>query len=319
MQGISSKAVGFGGATNRYKYNGKEEQKQEYSDGSGLDWTDYGARMYDQEIGRWMVPDPHASSYSNYTPYNYAFNNPILFVDPDGKDGRITYTAGSGTKDDPNVITIEAEYYYNKNSIDQDELDGLNDALGEYNSSEHTTGSTKDGTYTVIKFKLKAKGYDTDKEVDDAVSNSYFDNNRGTQSKYGNRVQIRAGAYNRNGESTLGDDDGRNVTLYGNVVTGAASDHNYNKRRLAKYVFMHEIGHNLGAEHGDPDPMVKQTTFYPHMKPDCIGAEGCIDSWDVNSESKRIDKKLPATLVTRANNSTPGRKYLNYPTNEKQQ
>jgi RHS repeat-associated protein len=64
---------------NGYKYSGKELQKE-----MGLNWGDHGARMADYTVGRWWVPDPLSEEYYSFSPYAFAGNNPIRFIDPNG-------------------------------------------------------------------------------------------------------------------------------------------------------------------------------------------------------------------------------------------
>ena len=66
---------------NKYLYNGKELQ-----DDLGLDWIDYGFRMYDPQLGRWHKKDPMIEFHYDYTPYAYVYNNPVRFIDPFGLD-----------------------------------------------------------------------------------------------------------------------------------------------------------------------------------------------------------------------------------------
>jgi RHS repeat-associated protein len=72
---------------NRWYFSGKEEQT--FLDPS-LGILDFGARMYDPSIARWLSPDPLAGMYFPINPYVYCLGNPIIIIDPNGESTWVT-------------------------------------------------------------------------------------------------------------------------------------------------------------------------------------------------------------------------------------
>lgn len=149
-----------------YKYNGKELDTKK-----GLNWYDYGARMYDPLIGRWHAIDPSSEKYFNWSPYTYCKDNPILRIDIDGKDdyvvsktGKLTHLEGETDRDVLYTYSGNEKSPKSKNSIEMSEK-GLLGNMVE-NQREHggykSFGSTSNLANAANLFQFVAENTDVE-------------------------------------------------------------------------------------------------------------------------------------------------------------
>ena len=73
----------FSSSTYRYGFNGKENDKETVGTNNGT--QDYGMRIYNPSLGRWLSIDPQASKYAYSSPFSAFGNNPEYYIDPGGE------------------------------------------------------------------------------------------------------------------------------------------------------------------------------------------------------------------------------------------
>lgn len=212
-----------------YKYNGKELDRK-----NGLDWYDYGARMYDAGIGRFVTQDRFSENYYALSPYQYGANNPVNNIDVNGDS--IWYTLNK------NVITMHVTAKIFNNSSDN---------INMKRAAEDIASDIKN-TYEG-KFEWSdGETYNLKVDMDLQVANSMKD------------------VENSDHLFVLADSDGKGARgatsmAGGKVMTLASSDF-ANNNWLSNHLFhnktftaTHEFGHALGLSHSqNPFNIMKQ-------------------------------------------------------------
>lgn len=103
--------------------SGNKLNRKEFAGGSGLNWYDMDARMYDPQIGRWHSADPLMEQAANWTPYRYAFDNPVVFTDANGlAEGPWDCWEDRGDRDD---------FFDRVGDAIESAADAVGDALGD--------------------------------------------------------------------------------------------------------------------------------------------------------------------------------------------
>jgi RHS repeat-associated protein len=98
----------YNSAEYRWGFNGKENDNEVKGAGNSLD---FGARIYDSRLGKWLSVDALTGLAVDWTPYRFGFNNPILFMD---KDGNIEWPLNGFKAIDKHTKVYDFHDVYNK-------------------------------------------------------------------------------------------------------------------------------------------------------------------------------------------------------------
>ncbi|WP_421497727.1 RHS repeat-associated core domain-containing protein [Flavobacterium columnare] len=248
-----------------YLFNGKELDRE-----TNLSY--YGARYLDMKTSLWLNIDPLAEKHPNQSPYLFCNANPIIYMDPDGRDGiRVI--------DDKNkTITIKAVYYvqtekstYYTTSGKMKTLDGYSakevaSMQKDYNKYLNDLGmNVSDGEYKgySIKYDLQFKEGGTieaseasaSKEMQDgySIGNSFSRGNGDTYSRFKTK-EID------NGDGTTSTSTVGGITADNkNILMNTSQDTKMNR--------VHEIFHTFGFGHPKGTGGNNGIMKYPPEKP----------------------------------------------------
>jgi RHS repeat-associated protein len=257
-----------GSPDSKFQYNGKEKQ-----DDFGLNWIDYGMRMYDSQIGKWQSIDPKADANVHDSPYLAFNNNSINVIDPDGQDGiRIIDTQNK-------TITIKAVYFVQTESrpyirqggskvkaypgYSEKDIASMQTGYNSYLNGLKSTVSEGEYQGYTVNFDLQFRAGGTVEATEESAKNESQDGHSiGNSFTRGNDD-----VYARFTPKTITNPDGTTNT---SIVGGVTFDNKrtiMNSREDTKMNRIHEIFHTLGFSHpvgtGGSGGIMK----YPPQKP----------------------------------------------------
>jgi len=286
---------------NDYRYGINGMEKDDNIKGTGNSY-DYGARMYDSRLGRWLSIDLLFAKRPFLTPYSYVGNSPLLNHELDGNDYEVYIDHENKT------IIIKATYYIKTGDEGTWEkalkaTQFWNDQSGKY---QYQVGKGKEKILYDIQFELIVE------EVEDPnsmMTNSYTDLETGFQSIMYNGKQKGTNTFtvipdedfketkNNLSKNTKGgmSKDAGGFVMNGNAVAVPETE-------KEEEISAHEVGHTLGLSHYS-GTMMGENTLNLIAKLTPILVEGILSNANVVVD--RYDNKSPAGSSVKSTGSAP--------------
>ncbi|CAN5525407.1 hypothetical protein BH10BAC2_BH10BAC2_25200 [soil metagenome] len=219
------------GTSYRYGFNGKENDNEVKDTGNQID---FGERVNDPRIGRWLSLDPLAKKYPGVNPYTYVRNSPIWKYDPDGRTDYSSTVKSQKNKDGSITKTVTVEIVYAIINLSSKTISNSLQIVGDQDADE---------TFSTSLYGTDQNGKNVTVNVITNIHYRLVDNINDV--KEGENINfivddIRVNPGEKNVSNPVG------LARHGGVVM--AMEASYTSDRV---LVRHEQGHNLGLEFDD--------------------------------------------------------------------
>lgn len=225
----------------RFGFNGMEEDDELKGDGNSYD---FGARMYDARLGRWLSVDGLVGSFPSLSSYSFYRNNPLIYMDHNGESGIITITAAQNGN--PGIVKVSMNVTIYGGAASPKLAAELQSSI-KAKLSEHLKTVSVNGEPYNIEWDINFNYSEYDAAHADA--RGAFSTSVGNEDYSKNYVRVEFSNENQKSDKTLGDRAG-SVNHMGDRA-GGNNGFWVGSALTDKTSPLHELLHGLGLIHDD--------------------------------------------------------------------